>query len=633
MIPCDPQPIFFGPTARPLFGWIHRSEESRTGTGVVLCPPLWQEDMNAHRTMRHLAFALSKAGFPALRFDYDGCGDSAGDDWDGDRVDAWVDSVRAAIQALRSSEQLDRVCLLGIRAGAMLATLAAANRNDVAGVIAIAPVFSGRILVRELVAMSIVGGWRRGAKGSELRATSSPLTDGALEAAGFGMTSQTRNSISKIDLLDGQSLPCPLFVIDRDDVSGSARWTEHMQALGVPLQRVALPGYLAMMTDPAFTKVPALIVEQALNWVRQCAGSTTTATPGASAAPAMGGRPYAHLAPAFDGGSPVLETAIVRRDDGIQFAILSEPSVPNTGAIPARALILINSGACRHVGPNRLYTPLARFFASKGYLVLRVDISGLGDSEPHTGEPEVAPYTPHALGDIQHWMDFLREQHAVEDIHLLGICTGGYHSFRAAVAGLPLKSVISINPVAFFGKEGTPVDLPLPEHQVVRMVAGYRRSLLDPLKWRKLMSGNVDLKLATNVFIRQLAKRMKRHIRILAHTFRIPLKHDLGRDLRTTCERSTRLSFIFSEGDPGLSILNEQAEATVNELQRMKKLAVFDVPGSDHTFSTEAARRALTETLLNSLEFGDVPPARGVAVKPQSQAANDSPPVGSMAIH
>src|SRR3954462_10141032 len=68
-------PLYFGAPERPLFGFYHPPAGSRVrATGVLLCNPLGDDLIRAHRPFRHLAEDLSAAGFPVLRFDFDGVG-------------------------------------------------------------------------------------------------------------------------------------------------------------------------------------------------------------------------------------------------------------------------------------------------------------------------------------------------------------------------------------------------------------------------------------------------------------------------------------------------------------------------------------------------------------------------------
>ena len=71
--------------------------------GFVLCPPQGHEAIQFHRALRQLAVLLSDAGFPVLRFDQAGCGDSAGGD-DAWQLARWRDDVRLAHQELKTPE-------------------------------------------------------------------------------------------------------------------------------------------------------------------------------------------------------------------------------------------------------------------------------------------------------------------------------------------------------------------------------------------------------------------------------------------------------------------------------------------------------------------------------------------------
>ena len=60
------------------------------------CQPLGHEYIRAHRTFNQLAAGLARAGFPVLRFDYSGTGDSSGADEMGS-VKRWMADVREAM--------------------------------------------------------------------------------------------------------------------------------------------------------------------------------------------------------------------------------------------------------------------------------------------------------------------------------------------------------------------------------------------------------------------------------------------------------------------------------------------------------------------------------------------------------
>jgi alpha-beta hydrolase superfamily lysophospholipase len=146
-------PLFMGAGDRTLFGWYHAPADRAPSAAVVICPPLGHEYINAHRSLRHLADRCAEAGMAALRFDYDGTGDSAGDHGTAGRLAAWVDSIHRAIDELCAASRSQRITIVGLRMGALLGSLAACD-DPVAGLVLWAPCTRGRSFIRELRALA-----------------------------------------------------------------------------------------------------------------------------------------------------------------------------------------------------------------------------------------------------------------------------------------------------------------------------------------------------------------------------------------------------------------------------------------------------------------------------------------------
>ena len=141
--------MWFGPESRPLYGWVSRPAGGVARGGAILCPPMGEEGRAAHRTFRRLAEELAEAGIVALRFDYDGTGDSAGLQDDPDRVPAWQASIEAARQYLLDLGA-PTVAAVGMRLGATLA--AAPGRrpsSPFSSLVCWDPCLSGRTFLRE----------------------------------------------------------------------------------------------------------------------------------------------------------------------------------------------------------------------------------------------------------------------------------------------------------------------------------------------------------------------------------------------------------------------------------------------------------------------------------------------------
>ena len=77
-------------------GCMIRPRARTAAIGVVLCKPFGYEAICSHRSIRAFAEALADAGFPTLRFDYLGTGDSGEIDPKADQLQVWTRDVVAA---------------------------------------------------------------------------------------------------------------------------------------------------------------------------------------------------------------------------------------------------------------------------------------------------------------------------------------------------------------------------------------------------------------------------------------------------------------------------------------------------------------------------------------------------------
>lgn len=95
-------------------------------------------------------------------------------------------------------------------------------------------------------------------------------------------------------------------------------------------------------------------------------------------------------------------------------------------AVPdAPFVVILNAGIIHRVGPNRMHVLLARALAAAGFGVLRVDLSGLGDSEARNDA--LAPLEA-TMADIREILDMLQTTRQVQRVVLVGLCSGADHS-------------------------------------------------------------------------------------------------------------------------------------------------------------------------------------------------------------
>jgi exosortase A-associated hydrolase 1 len=106
----------------------------KVGLLVVVGGPQYR--VGSHRQFVHLCRRVADAGYPSLRFDYRGMGDSDGAVRSFETIGA---DIRTAIASLRQEAGVDRVVLWGLCDGASAALMHAGDEPSVAGVVAVNP--------------------------------------------------------------------------------------------------------------------------------------------------------------------------------------------------------------------------------------------------------------------------------------------------------------------------------------------------------------------------------------------------------------------------------------------------------------------------------------------------------------
>ena len=145
--------LYWGDSTKRLFGIYHAPQFGpRRDSGIVLCYPMMREYIRSHRAYRQLAVRLSDVGFPVLRFDYYGCGDSYGESGEGG-VQQWLREISSAIGEIRRKSNLTDVCLIGLRFGATLGMMAGAERGDIEDMVLWDPIVDGSAYLDEMAAL------------------------------------------------------------------------------------------------------------------------------------------------------------------------------------------------------------------------------------------------------------------------------------------------------------------------------------------------------------------------------------------------------------------------------------------------------------------------------------------------
>jgi uncharacterized protein len=248
-------PFYFRPGEASLFGCFHPCDvESRRSRSILLCHAWGHEYMASHRAMRQLAARLAQSGWPALRFDWLGSGDSGGGSDRATLTDWQLDVGDAAAELTQRSRDAQQT-MIGLRLGASIALLHTQRLNNVHSLVLWDPIVSGQAWLDDVVQQQDA---REEHDLSEVR-----------DICGVPLHSRLSSQLAEMNLLSVTRLPARhVLVIDaptpRED---TAALVDHLQQLGSIVERRSLtypPGWLEAGTSV----VPGNIIQSVVGWLK-----------------------------------------------------------------------------------------------------------------------------------------------------------------------------------------------------------------------------------------------------------------------------------------------------------------------------------------------------------------------------
>jgi hypothetical protein len=248
---------------------------------------------------------------------------------------------------------------------------------------------------------------------------------------------------------------------------------------------------------------------------------------------------------------------------GSLVGIVSEPeSGVKTDNYPG--IIFLNSGLLHRVGPNRLYVNLARNLALAGFMAMRFDLSGMGDSQRMNN----LPFEESAINDTKLAMNFLSETRGIQSFLLIGICSGADIVFQAARIDSRVVGIVMVDGFSFT----TPKYI----------MSSYFKSLLKFRSWKRLISGKSEIL----QFIK--AKLTFLHSPDLGDSepiWPVPNIDDIKGGIIILAEKDVDLFFIFSAGGEAHYNFKKIYAKTIESLAELQRIRVKLFENTDHLFS------------------------------------------------
>lgn len=535
------------------------------GSTAVLMIGSWGfEALCLAAARRLLAESLAAAGYPTLRYDHPGTGDSLDDA--GIDLTRWVDAMAGAADHVLALSGARRLVVIADGLGAAVALSAAERLPSLEGAVFLAPVLSGRSHLREVrTHAAMIGG------GSETGAA----------IAGIHLPDRVAADLASLDVRTGGLHVPRALVVARPGRETEARLAERIETLAGHADALPFADYDAALTDPTRAVPPRATWTAVVDWL------TAAVPPSSSAAPAPVA-PIMPPVPVLDGGT-FLEEGLRFGPGERLFGILATPS----NAVRGPGVVIANAGRDPHTGWARFGVELSRRLASAGFPVLRIDLSGIGESPAPPGrEQDELLYSSVHQDDLREAADLLVRRGAAAVV-LAGRCSGAFAAFHAAPTVERLRAVFAINLLRVIWDPREDVATAIVAD--IRPLGSIARKALDPRSLLRLLKGEIDP--------RNLVRRVVAHLRdgVARRGPAAMARRRAAEDIvAALSRRRATVRFVSGDTDIGLSHIAD-AFGGLERVATLPGASLLLLEGADHNLTSPAARNKIYDDLLRIL--------------------------------
>lgn len=291
------------------------------------------------------------------------------------------------------------------------------------------------------------------------------------------------------------------------------------------------------------------------------------------------------------------ETIATFGKTGSLVGIVTHPQTDDGADLPA--VILLNSGILHRVGPGRLYVKLARALAARGFVVMRFDLSGIGDSR---SADEDISFDARTAAELDQAMRYLGAEFGSERFVLSGICSGAKIAYDAQCRDARVVGAAPINIYRLRETTDQKLKSAVKNRSDTRYLLQF--SLLSPGSWLKLFSGRADYR---GIFrkLRLLPRRL-----VPAAKPEYADTRQIRSDIRSITERDAHLLLIYSITDPGLDYIRETLGEETGSWEQSGRFGI-EVVRANHVFTLPSSQRQLIDMMLGWLDSAFKRPSRG----------------------
>jgi pimeloyl-ACP methyl ester carboxylesterase len=232
---------------------------------------------------------------------------------------------------------------------------------------------------------------------------------------------------------------------------------------------------------------------------------------------------------------------------------------------------------------------IARRLASLGFVVVRFDHSGVGDSGIRRDRLTWSESTVVEARDV---MNDLEQRFGVKRFILAGLCSGAVTAFKTACADERVVGVVMMN------SQGLDMNSEWNRYVKNRSWARqyWRTSLLDREAWKRALKGKIQYRRLAKVLVDQIRDRVTppRHV--------MEISEHLSRQLHALLDRRVRFLFVHSHGDHSLDYFDVFTGSCLERLRSAPGYRNEIVHRTDHTFTLLGNQKELLDAIADWFE-------------------------------
>jgi amino acid adenylation domain-containing protein len=556
-------------------------QEIANGIGVLIVPPLGNEQRRTQRPFRLLMQNLARQGFTTLRFDWTGTANSSGNAEQISCIDEWCNDIKDAAAEL--AKTCNTVDVISIRAGALIAAQTDLSQLPIRQRYYWDPVISGERWLEEMTQLQ-TGILNDAYRFLQRRKKN---TGPHAEFAGISISQSMQTSLRSADFMT--SLSQHAWNRDTHVVLADARDKDQYEQTSCTVHTVTED------SDNDWTDERKTTIDMQINKAASTLADLLVAEPitnpsavDAASAPISNAGHASSIHQDTSAKDLITEHAISFGDESQLLGVYTPAMDSSNDDI---CVLYLTAGLLHHVGPTRVHVEIARALSNQQVAGFRFDLSGIGDSETSSLG---GYFAERSVAEVRAAMDFMQSEYGHKRFVLLGLCSGADDALATAQKDSRVTGVVLLNGYAYQAGK----------YKLYRIKEFYLPRLLMLDKWKnklkKLMSGEKPEQAPLETTASDnMSDEERAAVIALDDDYRyIPPKAETGRILDTLTSDNVHLYFIYNGSEHDVYTYEGQLVDTFPEQRSNSRLKEGYIKEADHTFILQQDRDKLTQWLM-----------------------------------